>query len=319
MTKIKHIAVLGGTGFLGRNLILKLSQAGYLITIPTREKNRHRDLLVYPNVRLLQANVHRKENLQDVLRDCDAVINLIGVLHDTKRKENSFSGAHVELAQSIIQTCQELGIKRYLHMSSLTAHAEDAPSEYLRSKGKAQNIVLASDLNVSIFQPSVIFGPNDSFTNRFAQLIKWPLPFFSLPSPNARFAPVFVEDVSHAILKSIDNRMTYGKIFSCCGPTNYSLRELIELIAATLGKKRIIIGLNDTLSKLAASVLGVMPRTPFTKDNYLSMQVDNVCQDNGLLSLGIKPASLESKIKQILLKPSINYRYDDYRRSAARK
>lgn len=298
MRKIKTIVVLGGTGFVGRELLTQLSAAGYQCRVPTRSLKQHSDLDT-PNVTLVQANVHKLAELRDVLNGCDAVINLVGVLHDSKKSGMSFASAHVELTQNIINICTELGIARYLHMSSINADLA-APSQYLRSKGRAQDNVLASQLNFTIFQPSVIFGPGDSFINRFAQLLKIPNPLFFLPKPEARFAPVAVSDVARAFVDSLENETTFGQTYTCCGPSEYTMRELIELIAKTLGRRRKIIGLNDSLSQLTASILGVMPGKPFTKDNFLSMQVDSVCKNNGLLKLGIHPVSLEQKIDKVL-------------------
>lgn len=318
MSKIKRVAVLGGTGFVGRVLVQQLTKANYQVVIPSRERERHRDLLVNPKILLKQTNIHNGKALTHAIKDCDAVINLVGVLHDSKKPEYSFQGAHVELAKTVIAACETAGIERYLHMSSLKADAEKSPSKYLRSKGEAQNIAFASKLRVTAFRPSVIFGENDSFIKLFAGLLKIPNPIFALPSPNARFAPVHVEDVCMAFIKALEDVNTYGRYFSCCGPKIYSMRELIELIRDELGVKRKIIGLNDTLSKLTANILGIMPGKPFTKDNYQSMQVNSICKDNGLHKLGIKPRSLESEISHILnLLPSKS-RLDDYRRTAAR-
>ena len=318
MSKIHRVAILGGTGFVGRVLAEQLTEKKYQVSIPTREREQHRDLLVNPRIQLQQSNIHDARSLKQSLAPCQAVINLVGVLHDSKKPGYGFEDAHLKLTQNILDSCEELGIRRYLHMSSLNADSDNAPSQYLRSKGHAQNLVTQSTLNTSIFQPSLIFGQHDSFINRFAQLLKLPTPVFFLPSPNTQFAPVNVNDVSTAFVNALEDVNTYGQEFSCCGPKIYSMRELIELIKIGLGSTRKVVNLNNTLSKLSASILGILPSKPFTTDNYLSMQVNSTCKNNGLLKLNINPRSLESELNNILHNDNINQRLSQYRRTAAR-
>jgi len=173
-------------------------------------------------------------------------------------------------------------------------------------------------LQTTVFRPSVIFGMKDSFVNKFSTLLKVPCYLFFLPVPNARFAPVFVDDVVEGIARSIDAPKTFKQTYSCCGPKIYSMRELIRLIADTLGLKRKIIGLNPFFSKLAANFLGIMPGKPFSKDNYLSLQINSICEKNGLERLGISPVSMESVIPSYLQKRDTNLEFDKFRRNAGR-
>ncbi len=318
MSKIKKISILGGTGFLGQTLAARLIKDGYQVCIPTRQRESFRELLVLPGLQLLQTNTHEPQALLQALQGSDAVINLVGILNETRAATQKFRTAHVDFTQKLLDACETLNIQRYIQVSALKAEAETSPSEYLRTKGEAEALVQKSSLNTTVFRPSVIFGAKDSFVNKFSALLKIPNPIFLLPVPNARFAPVYVDDVVEGIVLSIDNPDTYKKRYSCCGPKIYSMRELIQLIAETMGVKRKIIGLNPFLSKLVASILGIMPGKPFTKDNYQSLQINNICENNGLEKLGVKPVSIESIIPSYLQARDINLSFDEYRRTAGR-
>jgi len=318
LSKIKNISILGGTGFLGQSLAARLTKLGYQVTIPTRKRESFRELLVLPNLKLVQTNTHDANEVSQAVTGSDAVINLVGILNETRSATQKFKAAHVDFTQTLIDICETQNIQRYIQVSALKAEADTSPSEYLRTKGEAETLVQKSNLQTTVFRPSVIFGENDSFVNKFAGLLKIPNPFFFLPVPNARFAPVHVNDVVEGIVRSIDDPSTYQQRYSCCGPKIYSMRELIQLIAKTMGVKRIVVGLNPFLSKFAASFLGMMPGKPFTKDNYQSLQINNICESNGLEKLGITPVSIESVIPAYLQERDTNFSFDEYRRTAGR-
>jgi len=208
--EITSICVLGGSGFVGRHVCHQLAARGYRVRVPARDRERAKQLILLPTVDVVSANVHDPHALKDVMVGSDAVINLIGVLHDG-RGQGSFAASHVELARKVVAACRENGIRRLLHMSALHA-APAAPSAYLRSKGEAEAIARDSGLDVSVFRPSVIFGPDDSFLNLFATLLKV-FPVMFLGSPGARFQPVFVEDVAAVILRSLEDRSSAGKSY----------------------------------------------------------------------------------------------------------
>ena len=197
----KNIALLGGTGFVGSALIPRLIDAGYYVTVLSRHPERHRDLQLAPEARLVRADVTRADSLRAGLAGADAVINLIGILNSRGRDGRDFKRLHAELPGQIAAQCRDAGIPRLLHMSALRADAEQGASQYLRSKGAGESAVrreAGKTVACTFFQPSVIFGQNDSFVNRFATLLRLPAPFMPLPAPNARFAPVWVRDVAQA-------------------------------------------------------------------------------------------------------------------------
>jgi len=232
-------------------------------------------------VHVRKANVHDEAELSKALAGSDVVINLVGILNEAgKQPANSFDGAHKELTQRVVKVCESVGVPRYLHMSSLNADAKNGSSEYLKSKGAGEDAVKASkSLSWTIFQPSIIFGEKDAFFNRFAALLT-SLPVFPLACPDARMAPVHVNDVTQSMISALSDVDTIGQIVKLCGPADYTLQELVEFTAQTCGLKRKIIRLPDGLARLQARIMGFLPGKPFSYDNYLSLQTDSVCDAN---------------------------------------
>lgn len=292
MSKL-NICILGGTGFVGQHLCARLASDGHNVRILTRKRERHRDLLVLPTVDLVEADIYDNASLARQFAGMDAVINLIGVLHDEKRAGHGFRQAHVDLARRILEACGKAGIKRILHMSALNADSGKGSSRYLRSKGEAENIIHnTAHIAVTSFRPSVIFGQGDSFLNRFAALLRLTprLAPFLLVCPNARFAPIYVGDVVSAMAQSITNRHTFGKRYDLCGPKVYTLREIVQLTAQYIGEPRRIIGLGSGLSQLIAALPGKF----FTLDNFDSMKIDSVCDKPIPALFDITPSPLEA-------------------------
>jgi uncharacterized protein YbjT (DUF2867 family) len=305
--EFRRVCVIGGSGFVGCHVARLLSAERYLVSVPTRNRERAKSLILLPTVDVINADVHDPATLATQLRGMDAVINLVGVLQDGHGKR-SFEAAHVGLTRKIITACGTAGVRRYLHMSALGADA-NGPSRYQRTKGAAEALVRDSNLDWTIFRPSVIFGREDRFLNMFAHLQRL-LPVILLGRPHARFQPAFVEDVAAAIVTALDNRDAYGHSYDLCGPRVYTLRELVEVVGRLTGHCRPVIGLPDGLAYLQATV------QLLTRDNYHSMQVDNVCDQS--FPFGIRPKALEAEAPQWLAAASPRARYRDYRGQARR-
>lgn len=297
-----RIGILGGTGFVGHSLCERLAMDGHEVRILTRHSERHRDLLVLPTAQVVEADVHDPAVLRREFQGLDAVVNLVGILNESGRNGKGFERAHAELPAKVVQACRQNGVPRLLHMSALHA-APDGPSHYLRSKGRGEQIVQAAEsttLHVTCFRPSVIFGPRDSFTNRFAGLLRQ-VPFvFPLACPDARLQPVYVEDVVQAFVSALDRHATFGQRYNLCGPQVYSLREIVTWLARQLGLKRRILPLNNTFSMLQAAVLQFAPGKPFTLDNYRSLQVANVCEAGFPAIFDVAPSRFENVVPTYL-------------------
>ena len=206
--ELNDICVIGGGGFVGRHIVRALAARGLRVKVPARDRERVKELILLPTVDVVYADVHDPATLDELVRGSGAVINLVGVLHDG-RGNASFEQAHVELTRKIIAACESNGVKRYLHMSALGADA-NGPSRYQQSKGRAEALVRASKLEWTMFRPSVIFGPDDSFLNLFAKLLAL-APVMFLAKAQARFQPVYVADVATAFLRAFDDRSNIGR------------------------------------------------------------------------------------------------------------
>ena len=284
---------------------MRLAQAGYDIVVLTRRRERHRDLSVLPTVNVVEGDVYDAAFLQKQFEGMDSVINLVGILNEKGRDGRGFMRAHAELPEKIAQACRLSGIRRLLHMSALQASPE-APSFYLRTKAMGEDIVHragGTDFHVTCFRPSVIFGPGDHFLNRFAGLLRMAPGVFPLACPDARFQPVYVEDVAQAFVEALDNHKTFGKRYDLCGPKVYTLREIVSYVANLIVKRIGIVGLNDIMSYLQAAMLEFVPGKPFSLDNYRSLKLDSVCDQGFPAIFGITPASMEEIAPTYLAPP----------------
>lgn len=320
--EITTVAVLGGSGFIGRHICHSLAAEGYRVRVATRDRERAKEqLILLPTVDVATVNVHDPSQLAEFLSGTEAVVNLVGVLHDG-RGEHGFESAHVELARKVVAACRDRGVARLLHMSALNADP-GGPSRYLRTKGRAETIVRESGLAWTVFRPSVVFGREDTFLNPFARALRF-LPMLVLPCPGARFQPVFVEDVAAAFVNSLADPDSFGRAYDLCGPRVYTLRELIEFVAKATGRRRLIIGLNDKLSYLQAGAMELFPvkqmmlalHMLMTRDNYYSMKVDSVCHCD--FPFGIAPQALEAVAPTWLGSRTPRARYRQFRGQARR-
>jgi uncharacterized protein YbjT (DUF2867 family) len=307
---IRNVLVIGGSGFVGRHVVRQLAAEGRQVRVPTRNRERARDLILLPTADVVQADVHDDATLERLTTGMDAVINLVGILH------GDFEQAHVALPRRIALACSKAGIGRLVHVSALSAQA-DAPSAYLRSKaqGEAQIRAVQSDaLQTTILRPSVVFGREDRFLNLFAQLARH-LPVIALASPGARFQPIHVADLAQAIALALTDARTCAQTDDLCGPRVYTLRQLVEYVVHTLGLRRVVLGLSPTLSMLQAAVLEHLPGHLMTRDNVRSMQVDNTCDCAFPAVFGFAPTPLEAVVPLYIagVTPRSRYRWFRFR------
>ena len=302
--------VVGGSGFIGRHFVAALAARGLRVTVPSRRRERAKHLILLPTVDVVEADVFARGALERLVAGKQAVINLVGILH------GDFQHLHVELPQAIVNACRAAGVKRVLHMSALGA-SRDAPSEYLRSKARGEEAVLAAtDLEATVFRPSVVFGPEDRFLNLFAQLTRF-LPALALASPKAQFQPVYVGDVARVMVTALGETASFGKCYDLCGPHPCTLRQLVEYVCAVTGRRRLIVGLSPSLSLLQGWLLENLPGQLMTRDNVRSMQVPNVCA-GCMLPFDLAPQALEAIAPSYLSPLSPRERYPQLRWRAGR-
>ena len=266
-----NILILGGTGFVGRAICSKLVADGHSITVPTRRRDNARALFPLPSVTIEEVDASDLATLTRLVSGKDAVINLVGILN------GNFERINVTLTATILEACKATGVTRYLHMSALGASA-NGPSEYQKSKAKAEILVRASGLDFTIFAPSVIFGRGDAFLNKFAHMVRLTPPFMPmvLPGASAKFQPVAVDDVARAFVVAINNESTYGQRYELVGPKVYTLKQLVTYVMALAHDRHMIIALPGFATSILASILQFVPTKPLTPDNVKSMSVDNI-------------------------------------------
>jgi len=313
MNKIGKVVILGGSGFIGAQLATKLSSISDKIVIPTRNTESNLGLKMIPNLEIIQLDVKDERSINILLDKTDLVINTIGILNELN-DDNSFEKIHFELTKKISLSIKQNKVKRYLHISSLNADPKST-GKYLKSKGKAEDYLLGETAlfsNVTIFRPSIVFGEDDSFFNKFATLLKI-FPIFPLACPNSKFMPVYVDDLTDYMISTINDTKSYNRKIDVTGPNEYSFRELINQTLLALKIKRLIIPLNNFLSRAQARVFQNLPGKLFTMDNYESLQFDS-CSDKGFKG----SSSLEDIIPQYLNIKTKQKRFEKLRKKSGR-
>ena len=325
--KHQRILVLGGGGFIGRYVVDRLVARVASVVVPTRRRDHIKGLIVLPTAEVVDADVHDAVTLGRLVSDCDAVINLIGILHGDYPPAprspygSKFLQVHVELPRRIVAACERYGVRRLLHMSALGADPK-GPSMYLRSKGDGERVAQSSSVvETTVFRPSVVFGREDRFLNLFARLARR-LPVMAVGRPDARFQPVWVVDVASAIVNALENVETYGRTYELCGPRIYTLRELVRFAVRAAGHPRPVLGLPDRVATVMAWIFEHLPGEPvMSRDNLDSMRVDNIASQQPYWpapELGIHPTPMEPEAVLYLAGLHPRSRFSDFRTRAGR-
>ena len=292
----RDIVVLGGSGFVGRSvcerLVARSGGGSGRIVVPSRRPARAKHIQLLPTVQLHDADVHDDAQLAALVAGCDAVVNLVAILHGDRA---AFQRVHVDLPARLARACAVAGVRRIVHVSAIGV-ASDAPSHYLRSKAAGEAAVSSSTVPATILRPSIVFGEHDRFLNLFASMQAF-APFVPLAGADATFQPVWVEDVAAAIVRCLDDDGTAGRSFELVGPRVYTLRQLVQLAGRWSGRERAVIPLPAALARLQAMFFELLPGEPLiTRDNLASLRVPNVASGKlpGFEALGITPAALEA-------------------------
>jgi uncharacterized protein YbjT (DUF2867 family) len=314
--EIHRVCVLGGTGFIGRSVVEQLAEQGMWVRVLTRNREKARGLFVLPTGEVVNADVNDDATLARQFEGMDAVVNLVGILHQSRRQP--FEKVHVELPARVGRVCRAAGVARLLQMSALGASAS-GPSEYLKSRGRGEAAVkdAAGSIPITIFQPSIVIGAADDFLNMFARLVQL-FPVIQLAGAKTRFQPVWVEDVARAMVASLADPRTFGKTYQLGGPKVYTLEQLVTLVIALKGRSRMILPLPHWAATLQATVFEYLPGPIMTRDNLKSMSVDNVCSEPWPAEFAFKPSSIEGIVAEYLTDATQRGRYKYYRNRAGR-
>ena len=286
--------ILGGTGFVGRAVCEALArqQPGLRVHVATRRPAHGDTVRALPNVDLVTADVHDDAALAGLLDGCDAVVNLIAILLGSPA---AFEQVHVTLPRRLAAACERARLRRLVHITALGV-GDHAPSHYLRSKTEGAALLAASDLDLTLLRPSVIFGAHDRFLNLFAELQAL-APVMPLAGSSARFQPVWVGDVAQAVVRALTFHNSVGKTYECAGPGIFTLSEIVRLSGRWAGHERPQIALPAWAGRLQAAAMALLPGEPLmSADNLDSMSQPNVATGTlpGLADLGIRPAAMDA-------------------------
>ncbi|MDR1889984.1 MAG: complex I NDUFA9 subunit family protein [Zoogloeaceae bacterium] len=315
------ILLLGGSGFLGSYLATRLAQRGYAITLPSRRRERNRRLMTLPGVDIIEADPHDPAQLAALVAHQDSVVNLVGILHSRDVAlpySKDFLRAHVELPQKIVAAMRASGARRLLHVSALKADERGA-SEYLRSKGAGENIVLAArdTLEVSVFRPATMFGAGDHFLSMLARWLT--LPLLPLGMLGTRLQPVWVADVADAIALSIDDEATFGQAYDLAGPQVYTLADLLAYVARLTERRTRLLPLSEGWAYLQAGLWWLLPNPELTQDSLRTLQADTILDANSRPPAVWRPVALETIAPTYLSRHTPKARLDFYRAHARRE
>jgi NADH dehydrogenase len=316
----QKVLLLGGSGFLGSSLATRLAQQDCVVTIPSRRRERHRRLITLAGVSVVEADIHDPAQLAALVAGQDVVVNLVGILHSRDVAlpySEDFARAHVELPQKIIEAMRSGGTRRLLHVSALKAD-ERGPSEYLRSRGAGERIVLAEreTLDVTVFRPAAMFGAGDHIFSLLARLLA--LPILPLGVGDARLQPVWVADVADAIAASIKNAATFGQSYDLAGPQVYTLLELLRYLARLTERRTRILPISENWGYLQVSLLWLSPNPLLSPDSLRTLQANCVLDANSRLPEGWRPSALEAVAPTYLSRHTPRARLDGYRACAGR-
>ncbi|WP_372573531.1 complex I NDUFA9 subunit family protein [Ruegeria jejuensis] len=320
----KLVTIYGGSGFVGRYITRRMAEQGWRVRVAVRRPNEAlhvRPYGVVGQVEPVACNIRDDASVRRVMHGADAVINCVGVLNELGK--NDFDAVHAEGAGRIARIASEEGISRMVHLSAIGAHA-DADSAYARSKAAGEAVVLEHMPDAMILRPSIIFGTEDEFFNRFAAMTRFG-PLLAIVAPETRFQPVFVDDVAHAAMMGATGAAS-GGIYELGGPEAKSFRALMQVMLDTIHRRRVIIGMPMFVARIMAGVLDMMKFVSFqlfsnpilTGDQVKSLRSDNVVSDGarGFAELGIEPVAMQSVLPDYLWKFRPSGQYDEIQKSA---
>jgi uncharacterized protein YbjT (DUF2867 family) len=303
------ITLIGGSGFLGRHIVRSLAKRGYRIRVACRRPDLagHVQPLGVPGqIMPVQANVRYPDSLAAVSEGAHAVVNLTGVLYSAGAQ--SFDAIHVFGADASAKAARAARARMFIQMSALGADARSA-SAYAKSKAEGEQRARAAFPGAIVLRPSIVFGPEDSFFNRFAAMARFSPALPLVGGGTTKFQPVFVGDVAQAVTRLIDEGVASGRTYELGGPEVMSFRELIEFTLRTVGRKRLLVPLPWPVARIQAKILELLPKPLLTTDQVELLRSDNVvsaeatAERRTLQGLGITPRGIEAIV------PSYLYRY----------
>ena len=298
----KLVTVFGGSGFLGRHIVRALANDGWRIRVAVRRPNTAHFLKPMGRVgaiQIVKANIRDEPSVDAAMKGADAAINLVGILFQSGSQR--FRELHAAGAERIAKAAAAHKVGRLLHFSALGASA-DSPALYARSNAEGETLVRAAFPGATIFRPSVVFGPEDDFFNRFAWLARLSPALPLIGGGGMRFQPVYVGDIALAAVRVLNDPASAGKTFELGGPEVMTFKEIMQLVLKETHRKRLLIPVPFALARIKAAVLGLLPNPILTLDQVRLLEQDNVVTEGapGLRDLGIVPVAAEAILPSYL-------------------
>jgi NADH dehydrogenase len=316
---IRSAVVFGGGGFIGRHLVRRLASRGIVVRVPSRHVSRLgflRTAGVVGQIVPEMIDVYDDVELEAAITGADVVVNLIGIL--TESGKARFEDVHATLPGRIAEIAARTGVQRLVQVSALGA-AADSKSAYARSKAAGEAAVLAAFPRAIVVRPSIVFGPEDQFFNRFAAMAMLSPALPLIGGGHTRFQPVYVGDVADGIMAALESTSSAGQIYEFGGPSTYSFKELMELLLAQIGIRRLLVPLPWGLATLQAGLAERLPTKPLTRDQVELLKTDNVLSGNhpGLANLAVIPTAAEVILPTYLDRFGQGGRFGQQRRASA--
>lgn len=302
------VTVFGASGFVGRHVVRALLKRGWRVRAAVRRPDLAGHLQPLGSVgwvQPVQANVRYRWSVDRAVEGADVVINLIGILAESGRQR--FDSVHVFGARAIAEAARKAGVDRLVHMSALGADPE-SKSDYAKSKAVAEKAVFETAPDATLFRPSIIFGPEDHFFNRFAGMTPFTPALPLIGGGHTRFQPVFVGDVARAFAEAVEGRTKPGTTYELGGPEIKTFRECMELMLREIDRNRLLVPVPWPIASLIASVAQFVPGKPLTPDQLRQLRIDNVVSEAAvaekrtLAGLGIEPTSLAAILPSYLVR-----------------
>jgi NADH dehydrogenase len=306
------VTVFGGSGFLGRYVVARLAKDGWIIRVAVRYPSQAAYLKTLGDVGQVtpvHADLNDPTLVETAVAGADAVVNLVGILYESRRQ--SFAGVHHQGAERIAAAVAAAGIGKMVQVSAIGASAS-SPSIYARTKAAGEAAVQAALPSAVILRPSLIFGPEDDFFNRFAKLARFWVALPLIGGGKTKFQPVYVADVADAVVKALSDPACRGQTYELGGPSVYSFKQLMEILLANIGRRRLLLPLPFEAASAMARVLELSPFPPLTRDQVELLKSDNVVAEGakGFAELGIEPRSAEVIVPTYLDRHRPHGRYD---------
>ncbi len=298
----KLVSIYGGSGFIGRHIVRALAREGWRIRVGVRNPNTAgflRPMGRVGQIQIVRANLLKRDDFPLMLRDADAAINLVGILY--QRGAQRFQAVHADAAGALAAAAAEHRVTRLIQFSALGANPQ-SPSLYARTKAEGEKRVRSAFPEATIMRPSVVFGPEDDFFNRFARLARI-LPVLPLiGGGHMRFQPVYVGDIAQATMAALGDPGAQGRTYELGGPEVLTLKEIMQIVLHETKRKRLLVNVPFGIARIQAALLGLLPKPPLTLDQVRLLESDNAVSPGaaGLSDLGRSPTAAEAIIPTYL-------------------